>query len=184
MITVVAGIGRSGTSLMMRMLVESGIPAFYDRLREKALLRKNRPDYLVNESFFEVAPEDFMRLGFSRSIPDGHCCKLGLRGVPMLTPGDYKVILMRRDLREIRASFDTAGICSDFSEQWDESIELMFDEVKAIMTIRPDIDFIEVRYRELVDDPEGTIGRLRAFGVPIGDVAGIVDPALYRHRAA
>lgn len=189
MIVIVAGFGRSGTSLMMRMLRESGFPAFYDRFLELSLQARNR-DYRVNDEFLECPGSDTMRIGFPREIPPGSAVKLPVMALPMLPANchEYRVIYMQRDPAEIRESFersmpDVKNVTH--SEEWPRIYERRLFETKAILDIRSDSEWVEVEFRDLIEAPYAVAERVSALGVTLSDAAlGLIDPSLYRHRSA
>lgn len=186
MIYVVAGFGRCGTSLMMRMLGESGIPLWYDKLLEALLVARNKDSYVINESFLECSPRDYMRLGFTRTVPDGHALKIALRGLPLLAGGvEHKVILMTRDPVDIRQSFITSTLVADFDTQypsWPHFYTNLLAETRKLLASRRDVDYVEVRFKDLINNPRDEFVRIRGIGIEIGDVEGLVNRNLYRYE--
>src|ERR1041384_1116574 len=98
-VIVVSGLPRSGTSMMMRMLAEGGVPVITDELR--------RPDSDNPKGYFELEPV--------RQMTDGNVTWLenaGGKAVKVISallehlPSNhsYKVIFLERDLHEILAS--------------------------------------------------------------------------------
>lgn len=188
MLFVVTGFGRCGTSLMMRCLVASGIPAYYDKLLEKSLLAHNKDNYLVNESFMECNPNDYNKLGFTRTVPDGHCIKIALRGVPLLCGGlDYKMILMERNPIAIRTSYIKSGLVPDFDKKyphWPQFYYDTFGEIEELIKARRDIDYVKVNYHDLATDPKSELRRVANIGVPIkSEAEGEVRPDRYRYMS-
>ena len=99
-ITVVTGLPRSGTSLMMQMLAAGGIPPLTDYQR--------KPDESNPRGYFEFEP--VKRLRADRSWLDqahGRAIKvihLLLRELPTDGIYNYRVILMKRSIKEVLAS--------------------------------------------------------------------------------
>ena len=97
-ITVVSGLPRSGTSLMMQMLAAGGLPPLTDGIRA--------PDEDNPRGYLEFEPVKRTRQDPSWvSSANGKCVKmvyLLLRDLPAAS--QYRVILMRRDLSEVIAS--------------------------------------------------------------------------------
>jgi hypothetical protein len=99
-ITVVSGLPRSGTSLMMQMLAAGGIPPLTDHRRA--------PDESNPRGYFEFEPVKRLRtdrLWIGQA--QGHAIKviqLLLRELPTDGQFDYRVILMHRSMAEVLAS--------------------------------------------------------------------------------
>src|SRR5438046_706249 len=99
-ITVVSGLPRSGTSLMMQMLKTGGIPPLTDNLRA--------PDENNPRGYFEFEPVKRLRLDNSwldqargRAVKIIH---LLLRELPTDGRFTYRILLMRRPMDAIIAS--------------------------------------------------------------------------------
>ena len=99
-LTIVSGLPRSGTSLMMQMLQAGGLPAFTDRVRSA--------DESNPRGYFEFEP--VKRLRTDRSwLPQarGHAIKiihLLLRELPLDGSLVYRIVFMQRPLEEVLAS--------------------------------------------------------------------------------
>jgi len=97
-VTVVSGLPRSGTSLMMQMLAAGGLPPLTDNVR---VADEDNP-----RGYLEFEPVKRTRQDPSWvSAASGKCVKmvyLLLRDLP--SDFTYRVILMRRDLSEVLAS--------------------------------------------------------------------------------
>ena len=99
-ITVVSGLPRSGTSLMMQMLHAGGLPALTDGLRTA--------DENNLRGYFEYEP--VKRLRSDRSwLPQarGHAVKiihLLLRELPLDGTLQYRIVFMQRPIEEVIAS--------------------------------------------------------------------------------
>ena len=97
-ITIVSGLPRSGTSMMMQLLVAGGIEPYRDELRP--------PDADNPRGYFEHIRAT--RLNIDQSwLPNarGRAVKIVAHLLPQLPPGEeYRVIFLHRDLREVVAS--------------------------------------------------------------------------------
>jgi hypothetical protein len=99
-ITVVSGLPRSGTSLMMQMLAAGGLPPLTDNLRDA--------DESNPRGYFEFDP--VKRLRSDRSWLDqarGHAVKIIhvlVRELPADGQFHYRLLLMKRPMEEILAS--------------------------------------------------------------------------------
>jgi hypothetical protein len=98
-VTIVSGLPRSGTSLMMQMLAAGGIPALTDNLRPA--------DESNPRGYFEFEP--VKRLRSDRSWLDqarGHAVKIIhvlVRELPADGRFHYRLVLMKRPIEEILA---------------------------------------------------------------------------------
>src|SRR5208283_2868418 len=100
MITVVSGLPRSGTSMMMQMLVAAGLPILSDNVRKADV--DNPRGYLEWEPISHIAynPEIIAEA-------EGKAVKVVSNLLQHLPPThDYKIIFMRRTLAEVIRSQD------------------------------------------------------------------------------
>lgn len=180
MIYIVSGIHRSGTSMMMDLLVQSGIRPYYSKIREKQM-QHGKDDYKLNKNFWETGVNDYMQLGFTSELPDNCCVKIPAIGLPILSPAvGYKIIYMRRDPDSIRNSYIRAMPDDDFDNKypsWPSHYWRLLDGVKGIMQTRRDVDLIELWYDDILKDPLNTIKKLIAHDIPILEsVVDLIDP--------
>ena len=186
MIYIVTGFGRCGTSLMMQCFEASGIEPYYDKLLERSLLQNNKPGYLVNKAFMECNSEDYMKLGFGRTIPDGRVAKIALRGIPLLSGGiGYKIVMMDRKPESIRESFIKSGLVPDFDKQfpsWPNFYYRVKEEIEALLNVRKDVDYIRIKYEDLMKDTKAQFRRIQAIApLDMDKSVAIVDPGMQRH---
>lgn len=171
MIYIVSGIHRSGTSMMMKALQAGGVELFYSGIREQRMQTVNSTDYVVNDDFYEVGQEEYMRLGFSNELPDDVAVKIQAVGLPILAAAKgYKIIYMRRDPAAIKQSYIKAFSERDFNglySDWPSHYWNLLDGVKGIMEARRDVELLELWYDDVVADPVGAMERVAAMGVPI-----------------
>ncbi|MBN1557172.1 MAG: sulfotransferase family protein [Lentisphaerae bacterium] len=184
MITIVSGLPRSGTSMMMQMLCAGGIPPLTDHVR----------------SADDDNPRGYYELEVAKKIRDdvswlpeaeGKVFKIVSMLLFHLPPGyRYQVVFMLRDLDEMLAS-QAAMLArkGESSKAPDDVLKTHFkkhlDAVRAWLTGQPHIDVLYCRHREVVADPAAAAARLDAFlDVPLDTaaMARAVDPALYRQR--
>ncbi len=185
MITVVSGLPRSGTSMMMRMLEAGGVPVLTDEKREadEDNLRGYYEDERVKQlredaSWIKEAEGKSVKVisYLLRYLPDGH---------------SYKVIFMERKIQEVLASqkkmMRRRGETAD--EVPDEIMEGIFEkhlvEIGDWLSQQPNIEAIQVSYNMTLQDPETTAERVAAFlggGLDTEKMTQVVDPRLYRQR--
>jgi uncharacterized protein YcaQ len=185
-ITVVTGLPRSGTSLMMQMLEAGGLPVLVDRVRA--------PDADNPRGYYEFEPVKktrdnaaWLEQALSKAV------KLVYRLVYDLPPQyAYRVILMRRDLNEVVASQrvmlerrqKSAGGISD--QEMGELYRRDLAEFQAWVRQQPNMTLLEISYNELLLDPQASLQRINALcgeALDTAAMAAVIAPALYRNRA-
>jgi len=186
-IVVVSGLPRSGTSMMMRMIEAGGIPALTDGVRaadtdnphgyyEFEPVKETRRD----PSWLDRAPGRVVKLVhvLLRDLPEGY---------------RYRVVFMHRELDEVLASQAKMLARSGRRgaqlpvETLRKTFESQVAASLAWLASEPRFSVIQMRYREVVESPRVCAERLAAFlDLPAGAIeqmAGAVDPAMYRNRA-
>ena len=189
-ITVVSGLPRSGTSLMMQMLTAGGLPALTDARRT--------PDDSNPRGYLEL--EAVKRLKTDRSwLPQarGRAVKVIHLLLPDLTAMDveagleFRVIMMRRPVEEVvasqRAMLARQGKVG--AALPDAQLGKMFvdqlERVERLLTGRANFRVCTVQYPALVADPVSGVARVNAFlggGMDEAAMVRAVDPTLYRER--
>ena len=185
-ITVVSGLPRSGTSLMMRMLEAGGIPALTDSLRT--------PDEDNPNGYYEF--EDVKSLQEQSAWVErapGHSVKMVYSLLKHL-PADreYRVLFMRRQVDEILQSqkkmLERRGIVTDIP---DATMKALFErELRNFygwLPTQSHLKLVNISYNELLAHPEITLGQVNRHlggGLNAGAMVQMIDPSLYRHRAA
>lgn len=187
-ITVVSGLPRSGTSMMMNMLHAGGMPVVSDGLRTAD---EDNP-----KGYFEF--ERVKQLATDRGwLPDarGKVVKVIselLKHFP--TDGDfrYKVIFMRRNIDEVLASqtkmLKRRGT-HDPSVS-DEEIRRMFlvhvDRITDFLRAHRCFDVLYVNYNLMLQEPAARIAQVNAFlggDLDTQAMSAAIDQSLYRNRA-
>lgn len=186
MITIVSGLPRSGTSLMMQMLSAGGLPALTDRRR--AADDDNPRGYFEFERVKKTAQDP----GWLAEA-EGKAVKVISQLLETLPADrDYRVVFMLREMGEILASqremlrrlgrepaADDAALAAAF--------ESHLAKVRGQIDRRSRTGVLYVSYNELVKDPAGCARRVNAFlggGLDEAAMVSAVDPALYRKRAS
>lgn len=184
-VTVVSGLPRSGTSLMMAMLEAGGIPALTDGVRSAD--EDNRKGYYEYEPV-KALRRDASWVGRAR----GKAVKVIHALLDALPEGiEYRVVFMRRDLAEVVASQGVMLARSGrkggriTEAQLRDLYEREYAKAERWLESRPNMRVLFVDYNELVRDPESGASRIaRFFGKPLDAqaMARVVDPSLYRQR--
>jgi hypothetical protein len=184
-VTIVSGLPRSGTSLMMSMLEAGGMQALTDQIRE--------PDEDNPEGYYEF--ERVKQIEHDRSwLEDakGKVVKIVSERLTHLPEGyAYKVIFMRRKMEEVLASQrkmlirrgEPAPRISD--EEMAELFKRHLREVDTWLARQPHIEVIYVWYNEVLEDPMAPaerINQLLGNTLDVEKMVNVVDPTLYRQR--
>jgi thioredoxin len=185
-ITVVSGLPRSGTSLMMRMLNVGGIPALCDDSRT--------PDADNPNGYYEF--QDVKSIEAYDHWIDrapGHAVKMVYSLLKHL-PGDreYRVIFMRRHTDEIlksqRAMLERNGITVEIpDDQLKAAFERELRQFYAWLPSQTHLKLINVSYNELLSRPDSTISHINShlnFSLNTDAMTQVIDSNLYRNRAA
>ncbi len=185
-ITIVSGLPRSGTSMMMRMLEAGGIPALTDDQRT--------PDADNPNGYYEF--EDVKSIEDYSSWIDrapGHSVKMVyslLKHLP--ADRDYRILFMRRNVDEILQSqkkmLERNGIVTDIP---DATMKALFErELRQFYSWLPSqhhLNLVNISYNDLLAQPEATIAQIDHHfdeTLDVDAMAAMIDPSLYRHRAA
>jgi len=185
MITVVSGLPRSGTSLMMQMLVAGGMEALTDDLRH--------PDADNPRGYFEYEPVKRTRQDASWvALAVGKVVKVVHLLLNDLPDGfEYRVVMMKRPIREVmasqrvmmeRAGKTALGISEDrLARVFSEQIRVVEEQSLRRVGFR----VLSVEYHDCVYRAGEVVGALRGFlGLELNAVAmeDAVDCSLHRHR--
>lgn len=186
-ITVVSGLPRSGTSLMMQMLSAGGLPALTDDLREA--------DESNPRGYFEFEPVKQLRTdrgwldqARGRAVKIIHVL---LRELPTDGTYQYRVILMKRPMEEILASqrvmlkrqgkpsADEAMLAKIYTSQLAQAEEWLDSQ--------PTFSFLPVEYHDVLKEPREAAAEIDTFldgGLDVGAMVQVVDPTLHHQRRA
>lgn len=182
-LTIVSGLPRSGTSLMMQLLAAGGLEPLTDQLRT--------PDQSNPRGYFEYEPVKSLARDQSW-LPEarGKVVKIIVQLLAYLPPElPVRIILLERDLDEVLASQAKMLNKSIPPAQWQtlkETFRKHWEQARQTFSLRPESSLIVVNYRELVTSPETVIERLERFLAPADlrreKMLAAIDPALYRNR--
>jgi Sulfotransferase domain len=185
-ITIISGLPRSGTSMMMRMLEKGGVPILTDAVRAA-----DDDNPLGYYEFEPVKRLDKDASWLSAAV--GKAVKIIYIFLYHL-PRDhrYKVIFMRRGLDEVVASqkamlrrrgegdrMSDQQLIASFSSQL-EMLDLWIRRQDNFTTLYLD-------HNDVVNAPEAAVGEIRRFlGLPLDtrSMVQAVEPLLHRNRAA
>lgn len=185
-ITVVSGIPRSGTSLMMQMLAAGGLPTLVDDQRP--------PDPSNSLGYFEFDPVKRLRLDQSwlgqargRAVKIIH---LLLRELPTDGRFQYRVIIMRRPLTEVvssqRAMLERQAKPSAECRALIDMYEKQLLEIQGWLNKQECFRCTSVEYHDVLARPLDIAREVNAFleqDLDINAMAAPVTPALCHHRS-
>ena len=187
MITIVSGLPRSGTSLMMQMLVAGGMTPLADG--ERAADADNPRGYLEWERI-KTLPKDPGCIAEG----EGKVVKVISRLLLALPHGhDYRVIFMQRPLPEVLASQDQMlRRRGTYKDGADPSVitgafEKHLRDVYAWLDGKPYVKSIRVNYHDALKGPEAISRKLAEFlgiSLNIETMTQQVDASLYRNRTS
>lgn len=185
MITIVSGLPRSGTSLMMQMLVAGGMTALSDG--ERIPDTDNPRGYLEWERIKQL-PNDPACIAEA----EGKVVKVISRLLLSLPPGhEYRIIFVQRPLPEVLASQDEMlRRRGTYKEGADPTLiaaafEKHLREVYAWLEGKTYVKALRVAYHDVLSQPKEIGRRLTEFLEITLDVEAMtrqVDATLYRNR--
>ena len=184
-IIIVSGLPRSGTSLMMQMLDNGGVPVVTDNIR--AADTDNPRGYYEFEQVKKIK-QDVSWLPGTR----GKAFKMVSQLLYELPASQkYRVIFMERNLDEMLLSQEKMLVrlnkpTAPRAAMKRALLEHLVKMREWILT-QPNIETLYVSYNDLVERPEGQAERVSTFLDGQADAASMartVDPSLYRNRKA
>ncbi|HVU37504.1 MAG TPA: alkaline phosphatase family protein, partial [Opitutales bacterium] len=182
-ITVVSGLPRSGTSLVMQMLEAGGFPLCVDG--QRAADAANPRGYYEHEKVKSLARD---------SAWLGEVCGKAIKIVAPLLPylprdHFYRVIFVDRDLEEVLASqaamLKAQGRASGDETALRRAYRQQSATVLGLLARHPRLTHLVVRHRDLLAEPAAAAARINAFldgTLDEAAMARVVDPALHRQR--
>jgi hypothetical protein len=184
-VTIVAGLPRSGTSLMMQMLHAGGLEALSDQIRA--------PDIDNPKGYYEF--EAVKTLNEDASwLPraEGKVVKMVYRLLYDLPKGyEYRVVFTLRRLPEVIASQDKmlqrlgAGSGDIPPEKLEEIYQREIDAVQKWLAEQPNFDVLYVQYNDVLENPHEVAERLDRFlggNLDVQAMERVPDQSLYRNR--
>ncbi len=182
---VVSGLPRSGTSMTMQMLEFSGLDIATDGIRKPG--EDNPKGYYEYERVKDLEKEtdkSYLKEFRGKIIK---IISFLLKDLP--ETNNYKVVFMRRNLDEILASqtkmLKNRGEASESSDE--EMLELYKNhlwKVNYLMKHRSCFEFLEVNYKDVVENPRREAARISEFlgNLDVDKMTSAVDEKLYRNR--
>ena len=179
-ITLVTGLPRSGTSLMMQILNKSNLEILSDGVRESDI---NNPEgYYELEAVKGIVKDNsFLKNAYGKVV------KI-VAPLPMFLDKtlNYKVIFMRREIEEILRSQEKMLNKDQTSER--EKFRTIYEmHLKKTYQffVSNNIPYLDISYKELIQNPENELEKIIAFleiDANWQDLASAVNLSLYRNR--
>lgn len=181
---IVSGYMRSGTSMMMKALIQGGMTARYSIEKDRILdERYEGSDYHPNpEGFYELGPKDFGSPLFPSDY-EGFLIKALHWRLKILPPFCYNVVFMLRNPKEIEVSY-----LKMFRHRPPfvlEKYESFVSETLELLESRKDMTVTTVWHHDMIEQPEIVMNTLISRGFPMTDPENAikaVNPKLYRSK--
>ncbi len=185
MITIVSGLPRSGTSMMMRFLHSGGLEALTDGLRQA--------DSDNPRGYYELERAKKIRTDASwLGEAEGKVFKMVSMLLFHLPPDrEYKIIFMRRDLDEVLASQTVmlTNLSRDDEQPADDRMKALFTshlaDVETFCAAQPWLDVLYCDFHRVIEEPSATARRVAGhlgLDLRLDRMAKIIEPGLYRQR--
>jgi len=186
-IVVVSGLPRSGTSMMMKMLAEGGVPILTDAIRGAD---DDNPNGYYEFEAVKKLPE-----GQSQWLADAnHKAVKIISALLEHLPANYryKIIFMEREPREILASQQKMlANRNEKSAIGDAEMQEQFQKhlaaIKYWLARQPNMEVMYVDYNKMMAGPEQycqAIADFMAIPVEVSKMLAVPNERLYRNRAA
>jgi hypothetical protein len=185
-LTIVSGLPRSGTSMMMKMLEAGGVPIMTDSVRTADV--DNPKGYYEYERVKDLEKEtdkSYIREGRGKALK---VISWLLKDLP--DDNRYRIVFMRRDLGEVIASQNK--MLEHRGEVDNSDDRMMVDaymnhlaSVRILARKRSNFEMLEVRYDTAVKDPAAAARLVNSFlggKLDEGKMHQMVDAELYRNR--
>lgn len=185
-VTVVSGLPRSGTSMMMRILDSGGMELVIDGIRTAD--DDNPKGYYEFERVKKLKEDK----GWVKDAVGKGVKVISALLAELPQEYKYRVIFMRRRMEEILASqkkmLIRRGEPTDTvpDEIMAREFEKHLEKIEKWLAEQPNVEVLYVTYHEAVADPEANIKKVNAFlGNCLDEekMMAAIDKNLYRNRA-
>jgi hypothetical protein len=172
--------------MMMRMLAAGGMNIVTDHMRQADA--DNPGGYFELERVKKIK-EDAIFLDEMH----GKAFKMVSMLLRDLPPNKhYNIIFMRRDMTEVLASQNImlarrGKNASTADQEMAQRFAIHLDDITAWLAVQPHMDVLYVHYNDVIRHPLASAEQVNRFlgnRLDAPKMAAVVDPALYRNRAA
>jgi hypothetical protein len=180
---IVSGLERSGTSLLMQILVAGGVPAAFDPVSRP-------PDDDNPKGYFELEGGKIINRLMEQSFPlekyRGQFIKITAYGLKFLPLGRYKLIYSLRNIDEILDSMEKMAKVRDENREETKEVFIKLNTmISRLIHERADVDVLFINYNQVIADPENQVRRIQEFlqqDLNVEEMIATVDTRLYRKR--
>ena len=185
MITIVSGLPRSGTSMMMQMLEAGGMAVLADNIR--------KPDPDNPKGYYELEQVKNIKKDTSwlKDVENRAFKMVYFLLYDLPLDRHYKVIFMERDLSEAVTSqnrmLDRLG--KKGSSLSHAKMVLLFDKhlerVRRWLAERSNFDVIYISYNDMMIESVPLVGKINSFlgnRLDTAKMSAVIDASLYRQR--
>jgi hypothetical protein len=184
-ITIVSGLPRSGTSMMMQMLAAGGMPVLSDNIRRAD---EDNPRGYYEYEAVKTTNQDasWLKHAYGKAVKMVY---LLLYELPQ--DYNYRVVLMTRKISEVIASQETMLQRHSRDTGALNSAELgrLFEnellQLQSWLQDRSNFEVLKMNYNSVIRDPDSEVRRLVAFidrNLDMRAMVAVLDRSLYRHR--
>ena len=183
--TIVSGLPRSGTSMMMRMLEAGGMDIITDHVR---IPNEDNPNgYYELEAVKDIKSDtSWIDDAFGKAFK---MTSLLLLDLPV--DKDYQILFMKRNLSEVLASqermLQRSGRQTDPDDK--REMQILFQKhlrhIESWLSIQNNINVLYIDYNHVVSKPYANAERINRFlngKLDVSKMAKVVNPNLYRQR--
>jgi len=178
---IVCGHPRTGTSMMMQILIASGYKPVLSSARENTLQNSGSDeDFSANDVYYEPSPNQLQKAKEGQA--DGNLIKMVYNKLYYL-PTDFKMVLMVRDSEEIRQSFDASF--SKFEQRYffNYKDSAVFEDEYNTTTkdLIEKYNPIVLDYNEVIKDPRKELSKI-TWPIDMDKACSIVNPDKYHFQ--
>ena len=180
---IVSGLERSGTSMVMQILLAGGAPVVFDNSR--------RTDQNNPKGYYELEGGKIINKLIDGTFPldehKGKFIKITSYGLKYLPAGKYKIIYSERNIEEILDSMEKMADIKDTErDETRESFIKLNSMIKNYIRDREDVGVLLINYNNILSDPSTNIKKIYDFlglaDINLEKMIDAVDKKLYRQK--
>lgn len=185
MITIVSGLPRSGTSMMMKMLETGGINVVVDNLRKAD--EDNPRGYYEFENVKKIKEDS----SWLNAVKGKAVKMVSMLLFDLPSDIDYRIVFMKRNMDEILSSQKTMLERKGEANTTNiEELRILFKkhlhEIEKWLAEQKNIKVLYVSYNDMIENPHEHILIINNFldnKLDTDKMIGVVDRSLYRKRS-
>ena len=188
MITIVSGLPRSGTSMMMQILKNGGISLLVDDIRQAD--SNNKKGYFEYEKVKSIKRDKT----WFKEAEDKAIKIVSIHLTELPDEFNYKIIFMERDMHEIISSQNkmiknlgnTAATFQNNSKILSQIFTKQIENIKSSISSKNNIEIIYINYNETIKSPENNCIKIKNFlndeNIDLSKMIDSIDNNLYREK--